>query len=168
MPRLSTFCLCFSLIEGSCTGLDQGDPGSQTTTSDASESTTGGGDSAPQSDGRQVSAHARPPVAWGELTVPYVADPARRAGACRLCLGSATARPATTLGARIFTDPQARVDLGFAATPFELWGSGASIGDLGQDALTNAAPEGLDEPEGERRDIITSPTRYLLDILATR
>ncbi len=83
--------------------------------------------------------------------------------------GSATARPATTLGARILTDPQARVDLGFAATPFELWGSGASIGDLGgQDSLTNAAPEGLDESEGERRDVITSPTRYLLDILATR
>lgn len=77
--------------------------------------------------------------------------------------------PGGEVGVRVLTDPQARVDLGFAETPFEVWGQGSSISDLDrQDSLTNAVPDGLDETDCEQRDVITSPTRYLLDIAAAR
>lgn len=79
------------------------------------------------------------------------------------CVGS------KDVGVRILTDPQARVDLGYAEAPFELWGAGTSMADLRDaDSPTNAAPDGLNESDCENRNVITSPTRYLLDLLATR
>ncbi|MGB3735764.1 MAG: hypothetical protein WA964_12450, partial [Ilumatobacter sp.] len=77
--------------------------------------------------------------------------------------------PSGDVGVRIFTDPLARVDLGYADTPFELWGAGASLTDLRGDVpITDATPDGLDEADCVLRDVISHPTRYLLDVLATR
>lgn len=43
------------------------------------------------------------------------------------------------------------------------------VGDLRRvGSLTNTAPEGLDQSDCDQRDVITSPTRYLLNLLAVR
>ncbi len=73
------------------------------------------------------------------------------------------------VGVRLLTDPLARIDLGYADTPFELWGNGTSLTDLRSDVtLDGATPAEIDDAGCIRRDVISHPTRYLLDLLATR
>ena len=74
-----------------------------------------------------------------------------------------------SVGVRILTDPLARIDLGYSQAPFELWGPGTSLKDLRSDVeSTTAAPDGLDEPACTQREVVLSPTQYLLGVLATR